>query len=985
MVFDDQSDLFASLILPRFGRFVVQGFDGDKPRSTLSVTAHKEIAPLMRANLARNWDCYFTLSAHLPNTHGKTQPTVQYLRALWLDIDVGKTDTAVQSQLEALAEVQRLTIELCIPDPSVIVSSGGGLHVYWALDTELTHTEWTAYARNFKAAVQAVAPKLCADMSTWTVSTSVLRWPGTLNFKRATPRPVEILGGSFQRCALLKDFNWMRPTAEQLAAAPQRLTNANIAPKPGEETPFDKRPRISRKLMEASCPAVREYIRQESETGTHYDLWFAAIRLAAYTTEMLDAANHWSQGPKYEPADVEQKFLHVVNMRRSEGKGEQGPTTCDTLCQQLGYGQRREELCAGCPLFGKNSSPAHLSRVAPLPKIASKAVADVDGAPTLLNDGAEIPRLITGADGFDTIFVLIDKGLHGEGQLHYKYTDDKGSPQSGALLDAPFWFVGSISGGEKGLLYFGYRLGVDGRPTRIVVRARELASSRTARAALKGIGVEVLVGDTREGWDVLQKYLRGIIEYVRLNHRDPTEQLGWQAGPNRSMAIGGIVVDKHGFQPYEPVGTLAERPDVLVRGSSVEAIAALQQFHRAATPLTQVLVLTSFASPLANMAGSPGILISVYGRSGIGKTAVLRFLTDIWASRNVALPSGRSTVKGLESLRTTAGSLMFAYEETGARGGEGAFNLAFGVTDATNRAAVDVTTGRNRRVMPMPTDGYVLSASNSSVIEAAGRAGLTAEREAALARVIEFRHEDYMFELVPGDEARALMEANQGMVGLVYAKYLIDNYDAVKARLVYHFKRISAQASDGTRRFVFHWYAAAMTAAEILTSQGLLNYADEDGTLSSLEHALRGYVAQDAARKNAMQVNARDVLSQLVTELTGYEAVFAAPTAPGVPPQCQQTPQPGRPVKMHVYRQSTGGQRVIIPVKVIVDTLRDKFGERSGQGFAEIMRRGIEQGVVEAATNGRSHRPDPSKAKTFYHSMSPYGISPPVECVQVKF
>lgn len=997
MVYDDQSELFAALVLPRVGRFHLQGMNNGTPVFGIDVLSHGAIAPIMRQLNAQRRDAFFTLAAHTVSSSRKAQPTIQALRAFWLDIDVGKTDTAVATQLEAIAAVQRLSDKLGIPAPSVIVSSGSGLHVYWGLDIELDYQTWTAYARNFKDAVTAAEPAIAADTSTWALATTVLRWPGTYNYKGGQARPVEILGGSFQRCALAT-FRAFAPTPEQFEAATQKLSAAHFVVPPDRQTPFDKRTRPAAATMEAHCPAVREYIRQESEGLARYPLWMTAMRLAAYTAEMVDTAHRWAAGPNYNQQSVDIKFFHFVEQRRAEGEKEQGPPRCDAFCKLLGFENNRPALCSGCPLFGKNSSPAHVSKLPPIPRMSNKAIAEVDDVPGLLAQSADVPDMLTGANGFNTPFRIITRDPssaqqdEAAGQLHFTLTPgntttQNTAPNSGALLSTPFWFVSALTGDvNRGDIYYGYKLDPVGAPVRIGLRARDLAYNKTARTALAGQSIRVLVPDNREGWEVLDRYISDVTRAVQLYVRRPIEQLGWQPDTSRgpNFAAAGVIVDRHGFTPYEPIGSLADRPEVVARGNSTDAIAALQAFHRVATPLTQILTLASFASPLARLSGAPGILVSVYGKTGIGKSAFLGYLADIWASRSVTLPSGKSTVKGLELLRTNAGSLMFSYEETGSRGADSAFALAFGVTDATNRASVDVVSGRTRKVMPMPTDGYVLSASNSSVLEAAGRAGLTAEREAAMARIVEFEHDGPMFELTPGDEARIAMRENCGMVGLIYAKYVVDNYAAIQKRIKYHFQRISANSSGGDRRFVFSWYAVTMAAAEILSEQGLIDYRDADKSYTSLDALLRHYAKFDEARKATLEVNARSVLSQMVSELAGFEAVFAPPNG-ATPPTCTQTPAVGRATKVHLMNQIAGGQHAIIPVKVIVDTLREKFGDRSGQGYVEIMRKAIDQGLVDAGTNPLTRRRDNSAPMTFLHSMSPYGLTPPVECVRVKF
>ena len=82
------------------------------------------------------------------------------LKAIWLDIDVGKVKNGkpdpkcyatLKDMQDALIKFQR---DANLPAPSAIVASGGGgWHVYWASTTELDPITWKGYAQGLKALV----------------------------------------------------------------------------------------------------------------------------------------------------------------------------------------------------------------------------------------------------------------------------------------------------------------------------------------------------------------------------------------------------------------------------------------------------------------------------------------------------------------------------------------------------------------------------------------------------------------------------------------------------------------------------------------------------------------------------------------------------------------------------------------------------------------------------------------------------------------
>ncbi|MFO8174170.1 MAG: hypothetical protein R6T96_07795 [Longimicrobiales bacterium] len=69
----------------------------------------------------------------------------------WFDIDVGREKAAEGEGYTTVEEAETALAEFCaetgIPEPNVVVRSGGGLHVYWILTEPLDPETWKAFAR----------------------------------------------------------------------------------------------------------------------------------------------------------------------------------------------------------------------------------------------------------------------------------------------------------------------------------------------------------------------------------------------------------------------------------------------------------------------------------------------------------------------------------------------------------------------------------------------------------------------------------------------------------------------------------------------------------------------------------------------------------------------------------------------------------------------------------------------------------------------
>jgi hypothetical protein len=114
------------------------------------------------------------------------------VKSLWLDIDCKDSETGYPS-LEAAADaIARFIDDSKMVRPTVIVRSGGGLHVYWTFDRALTPQAWYALASALVEATKRHGLK--CDTEVTTDAARVLRPPETLNYKTDPPRPVTMAG-----------------------------------------------------------------------------------------------------------------------------------------------------------------------------------------------------------------------------------------------------------------------------------------------------------------------------------------------------------------------------------------------------------------------------------------------------------------------------------------------------------------------------------------------------------------------------------------------------------------------------------------------------------------------------------------------------------------------------------------------------------------------------------------------------------------------
>jgi hypothetical protein len=145
--------------------------------------------------------------------------SVAVTRCVWADLDHITRDEAAERWRPIL------------PEPSIVVNSGAGIHLYWLLAND--HAVGDVAART---AFEAMLKRLYRDLGADSVQdvSRILRLPGFLNLKRGRV-PCVVLSSSAKRCYPLETFShWMHDEE------PERQSSLATRPLP----PYGQRRRI---------------------------------------------------------------------------------------------------------------------------------------------------------------------------------------------------------------------------------------------------------------------------------------------------------------------------------------------------------------------------------------------------------------------------------------------------------------------------------------------------------------------------------------------------------------------------------------------------------------------------------------------------------------------------------------------------------------------------------------------------------------------
>ncbi|MDP1930035.1 MAG: PriCT-2 domain-containing protein [Gammaproteobacteria bacterium] len=171
---------------------------------------------IREANAGR--DVYYAPSAFNTNDNRKAG-NVACVQSFWMDVDVGPEKAQAGTGYDTPEEADTALIRFCnvagLPSPTHVVRTGsGGFHAYWVLDKSISPALWQVLAQKLKEIARHL--NFLADPSRTADIASLMRVPGTFNYKYTPPRPVVLIKSTdtpIKLCAI----------AEAITAAHARL------------------------------------------------------------------------------------------------------------------------------------------------------------------------------------------------------------------------------------------------------------------------------------------------------------------------------------------------------------------------------------------------------------------------------------------------------------------------------------------------------------------------------------------------------------------------------------------------------------------------------------------------------------------------------------------------------------------------------------------------------------------------------------------
>lgn len=574
------------------------------------------------------FDSYMALASFSTPLLGRKQNNALAFKALRCDIDAGKKNADgtlkkdVYPDAEAgLEALYKATVDIF---PSIIVSSGMGLHVYWTFTEAIPASKWDSAASMLLKKLRAGG--LMIDAPKTTDIAAVLRLPGTYHQK--TKRIVQTIyeQGDYD----FEDF-CKRIGADSSAVAP-------VVPAISDDGFNEPAPK------KGSAQAVVQNCRQMLSMGTgSYHQWFYGMCILRRFDDGLEWAHKLSSlDPRYDSAATDKKYMSA---------SEDMPVLCTT------FRRDNPEGCEGCPYRNTIKSPVQLHTLSKYSPVTNPASAQSNTQTTTAADTTSAQTTSTG----DRLII--------PSSFQYERIPIN-SPQFSVDDRGIVWHKTEKNNGEyevrdvilcQSQLY--YKHGVyqyaDERPTRGHIFEVVHPNGRVENVRFD---VDTDLGDVtkwfananmyptiglRQGGPILKDfmnaYLQSVVHTVKAREVPTFNQFGWttfadpedKAVSHTGFVIGSGVVTAKGVVDArldDKIVTYGKK-ELTTKGTLEEWKKGINMYKTLKQPAAQLAVLMSFASPFLKYGigeASSAIYSLWSSQSGKGKSHVLRFAASIW-------------------------------------------------------------------------------------------------------------------------------------------------------------------------------------------------------------------------------------------------------------------------------------------------------------------------------------------------------------------
>ena len=780
-------------VQPAEGWFAVLGIKGKGDVRQKLVATREEVDQLATDYMAQGRNVFFGVAKY-ETDEGRTKDNVKAIKAFWLDIDCGEAKARVDEktgrpdgyidQPTALGELKRFCKLVGLPKP-ILVNSGRGVHVYWALTEEVTREQWEPVADRLRELCNT--HELYVDPAVFEVA-RVLRIPGTLNFKDDPATDVTIINEAGP--VEFETFKTLLGVKEKPPAPPKReISEFAKSLQDNIDKNFFK---IMRRSENGNgCQQLLDCYKSRATLSEVR--WFNALSVAKFCKDKDKAIHKMSEGYEdYDAAATEQKIRHI-----------KGPHGCKEFEKNNAGG------CDGCPFKGKITGPISLG----------KELAEATEENNTVTEEPEEEGAEPTVHKIPTYPNMYFRGKNGG--VYFMPPGDEKEPE--LIYPDDLYVVKRMRDPNVGdMIVMKLHTPCDGIKE-FTASYDAVTSKDELRSILSSNGVMAKAKQFRRVMD----YVIDATSEIRCKGRadEMRLQFGW-ADKDSKFIVGEKEVSAEGTFYSPPSSTTRALADKMEpKGTLEKWKEVFNLYGKPGLEPHAFAALTAFGSPLIKFTGQSGALVNmIHPRSGTGKTTILHMCNSVYGDPHSLLLSKEDTQNSRMQIIGTLCHLPPTIDEITNMTPEKISDLAYSLPQGRAKERMK---GSSNELRHNATTWQLigLSTSNASLYEKLSLNKGAPDGE--MMRIIEYKIDytsalDQNFAKEMFD--RQLME-NYGHAGPIYAEYLVKHRDEVYRSVLKTQRDVDARLRLTQReRFWSAILASNLAGGVIAKRVGLLDW-----------------------------------------------------------------------------------------------------------------------------------------------------------------
>lgn len=778
-----------------------------KDANTLDIYACMSMQSVAQAKTGKNNFKY--------NIAVRSAQNAMALRSFFIDIDLKATQLdengnpkPVQKGYptwdELITALADFIVKTGLPKPTMMVHTGGGVHVYWVVDRALTPHEWLPLAASLVEATRQHG--LRCDTQCTIDSARILRIPDTFNRKETTPRAVRIIGTpldfDYSLGRIVDVLSKYQPATGSLSLTSGLIDRAVFPVRTPDTSASELQANVDNlrplpKLVDV-MPACGFLAGSVATGGADNDnpLWNLTTLIATFTEggrgdAHLMAAKHAA----YSQAETDALFDRKDRERIERGLGW---PSCAAIANA------GAKACHGCAFRAHGKSPLNFEqRPAAQPagpsNVGSTAPAVSSPAPAATAFGLAAPISVTpvvvqpAGGGAQAPVTNSDMPSGYQRDAHgyiHKIIADPNNPGANILVRiSDYPMLDAWLQNDPKILHF--ESVVERNKTTQIDLPFEVTATNEMRKVLQAQGIMLPTKDQHTG----EFFVAWINKLQQIKDMVNSSPFGWL---NRHGHIDGFVFGDKLWTPQgsEPAATpnavLAQR--YRPKGSDTFWMDAAKLVCGVGRPDLEAIVASAFAAPLMHFTGHNGALLSAFSReSGVGKSTAVVVAQAVWGNPIKGVQGLTDTENAVIGAVAEMKSLPLYWDELKSEQQTKKFvNMTFQISSGKGKSRMN-----SRAELKDPGDWQtlVISASNESLIgHVVAHTNTTA---AGILRLFEYKVAPAsgrgVVSTSDADARRAKLNNNYGHVGLKYAQFLGAQHAAIAADMAQLSKQIEQE------------------------------------------------------------------------------------------------------------------------------------------------------------------------------------------------